>query len=228
MKLLVVTPYHRTISEETENLLKYLETKYTVWRASNCSAIDMCRSMIASFALDNHYDAILWIDSDIEVSNEDIDEFILNYESFKRYSFFFAPYLRKDANYAALTLTENGFRNQYLKNYRYCDTQACGFGCTLLGVDVLNTIKDAYKMKRCMSADYTCFLPFFIPMVVERNIDGVEVPGAYLTEDFAFCERAKSCGINITTDRKPKVIHIGETKLVLPKIDEFYGLQSEV
>lgn len=227
MKLLVVTPFHRTISDETESVLKYLEGKYLVWRASNCSAIDLCRSMIATFALDNHYDATLWIDSDIEISNEDIDEFILNYEIEKRNSFYFAPYLRKDSSYASLCLTYKGYSEEYLKNYRYCDTAACGFGCTLLGTDVLNGIQEKYKFRRCSSSENVCFIPYFLPMVVERNIDNVEVPSTYLTEDYAFCHRATSCGFKITTDRKPKVIHIGDTKLVLPQIDGFYSLEGQ-
>lgn len=230
MKLLVVTPYHRTISEETETILEYLEVNHTVWRASNCSAIDLCRSMIASFALDNNYDAIFWIDSDIEMSKNDADEFILNYNSFKRESFFCAPYRRKDADYAALSLTENGYYQQYRKNYRYCDTAACGFGCTLLGTDVLRKIQDKYKFRKCISSENVCFYPFFLPTVIDRNIDGVEVPSVYLTEDYSFCHRAISSDIRITTDRKPKIIHIGENnkKLTLPKENGLYKLSVEV
>lgn len=228
MKLLVVTPFHRSICEETETILSYLQDKHMVWRASNCSAIDLCRSMIATHALDNYYDATLWIDSDIEVSVDDIEEFISNYEISGRDSFFFAPYLRKDANQAALSLTQYGYYEQYLKNNRYCDTAACGFGCTLVGTDVLNKVQEKYKFRRCNSSENVCFIPFFLPMVVDRNIDGVEVPSTYLTEDYAFCHRATSSGIKIITDRKPKVIHLNyDKKLVLPKIDNLYSLENK-
>ncbi len=64
------------------------------------------------------------------------------------------------------------------------------------------------KMAETLPKTIGNFWPFFLPLLANHpvDVDAVE----YLSEDWAFCARARELGIKIWVDLKPRLTHIGE------------------
>lgn len=147
------------------------------------------RDAIATYAVENDYDYILYVDSDMVFSAEDVKRLVAH-----------------DTDIVSgLYVTRQGENNNVLYDriikrrrfpYRapkliedkatsgYAEIAACGFGFCLIKTEVIKTMLKRYK---------SLFEPKW----------GVG-------EDIAFCIRARKCGYKIFTDRDVKLGHVGQ------------------
>lgn len=147
------------------------------------------RDMIAKFAVENDFDYILYVDSDI-VFNADCLNKLLEHDA-DIVTGLYITRRGEDKNVAyteVITGRRWPKRDAKLihdtKSTGYSEIAACGFGFCLVKTDVAKTMAKRYK---------SLFEPF-----------------KCVGEDIAFCLRARRCGYKIFIDRDVKLGHIGE------------------
>lgn len=190
MKILLGMPCMRTIPYKTTmSLLRTVKQGVVDPMLVEGSLIYDSRDTIAEFAVNNGYDYVLFVDSDMVFDKTDIEKLV-----------------RHDADIVSgLYVTRNGENmnvayNKIITRRRfpfrapklfadngvtgYAEIAACGFGFCLIKTDVIKRMAKRYK---------SLFEPF----------KGVG-------EDIAFCIRAKRCGYKIMIDRDVRLGHVGE------------------
>lgn len=148
------------------------------------SLIYEARERLASFAIQNGYDHVLWLDSDImfpstllvEMSAQDKD-IVTGVIAARRAPFYPCVY-RSEGKKLNPVLEFDGHLTK---------VDSCGFGAVLMKTEVLEKMFDEFK---------TCFQPIL----------------GY-GEDLSFCVRAKKLGFDIWADPNIDIGHIGKTVL---------------
>lgn len=147
------------------------------------------RDTIARFAVDKDYDYILFADSDMVFSADDLKK-LLSHDA----DICSGLYVTRDGRNENVIYKDIITRRQF--PYRqpklipdketsgYAAVRACGFGFVLIKVSVVKCMLKHYK---------SLFEPF----------KGVG-------EDIAFCIRARRCGFKTYVDRDVKLGHVGE------------------
>lgn len=201
----ILVPVSERIEPECERPLAELAKKgYVVRRMSGHSAIDVARSLMASAALEEGFEEIFWIDSDIAFS----------VESFERVRSHGVPiacgiYPKKGQRELACHLAPGTKelklgRHGGLVPIRYAAT---GFLYTHRAV--YETIRDRLALPLCNTRFGAGFHPYFLPMILEEPDPVRGTHSWYLGEDFAFCERARQAGFEILADTTVRLTHIG-------------------
>jgi len=79
----------------------------------------------------------------------------------------------------------------------------CGFGFVYTHASRFDIIKDTLKLPEC-NQRFGKLVPYFAPLAVQ---DG---EGAWhLSEDYAFCERARQCNVPVIADTTIRLWHVG-------------------
>jgi len=74
-RCIILVPVAGAIDPGCEDALRELERRgYAVWRVRGYSAIDAARNQMASDALAQGFDELMWIDSDIVFDPDDVDK----------------------------------------------------------------------------------------------------------------------------------------------------------
>lgn len=146
------------------------------------SLIFEARERLADFAIQNGYDHVLWLDSDImfpstmmiDLAAQDKD-IITGVIAARRYPFYPCVY------------RSEGKKLEPVKDFgtKLFKVDSCGFGAVLLKTEVLQKMFDEF---------HTCFQPIL----------------GY-GEDLSFCVRAKKLGYEIWADPSIDIGHIGKT-----------------
>jgi len=164
------------------------------------SQIDVARSELGTRAFLDGFDEILWIDSDVGFSSEDVDQ-LRSHEL----PVVCAIYPKKNRRALACHL---GFENEQLTFGRggaVVEIRYAATGFLLTHRSVYATMIDELELPVCNTQFDTPLIPFFMPLVVT---DGNGKPW-YLGEDFAFCERARQVGYSIMADTTIRLYHYG-------------------
>ena len=160
---------------------------------SKSSLIYDARDKLADIAIDDGFDRVLWLDSDMVFApdlwqrlNADLDEG----REFVTGLYFTRKVPVKPVVYKTLKIEREG---EFLKpvaehfdDYPEAEifpVAGCGFGAVMMTADLLRRIRER------------CGLPF--------------LPGAGLGEDLAFCMRARELGTEIWCDSRVKLGHVG-------------------
>jgi GT2 family glycosyltransferase len=146
------------------------------------SLIYEARERLADFAIQNGYDHVLWLDSDImfpstmlmDMMAQDKD-ILTGVVAARRHPYYPCVYLSK------------GEKLEPVKDFdgRIIRVDSCGFGAVLLKTEVLERMFEEF---------HTCFQPIL----------------GY-GEDLSFCVRAKKLGYEIYADPNIEIGHIGKT-----------------
>lgn len=196
----VLVPFTSLIDPMCEQGLHALERKgYTVRRVQGFSAIDFGRSVLASNALREGFDEIMWVDSDIVFHPSDVERLrehnlpivcgLYSKKGKKEFACDFLP------GTPSMTFGKDGG----LHEIRYA-----GFGFVLTRRSLYDTVKERCELKECNQRFGPAIVPWFLPEVVK---DGAG--SWYLSEDYAFCERVRRAGVKIMADTTIKLLHIG-------------------
>jgi len=190
MKILLGMPCVREIPTKTViSLLQTVDKASVHPMIVEGSLIYDARDAIARYAVDNDYDYVLYVDSDMIFSSEDLKKLVSHDADIVSGLYVTRRGENKNVCYKKI-ITRRRFP------YRapdlivdpctsgYAPVAACGFGFCLIKTSVVKCMLKRYK---------SLFEPKW----------GVG-------EDIAFCIRAKKCGYQVFTDRDVKLGHIGE------------------
>jgi hypothetical protein len=198
-RCVVIVPYLTHVEPACERRLRELEgAGYEVRRQRSHAGIDLVRSTLATTALAEGFDELLWIDSDMEFSLDAVDRLRA-----RDLAFVAGVYAKRGGNDFAvhrfpetteLKLGDDGG----LYDVRYV---GCGFVCVRR--EVYADVARTFALPTC-TAFAPPVVPYYLPMVIS-DPDG----NRYLGEDYAFCERARRAGHRIVIDTTIRLGHIG-------------------
>lgn len=198
MKTLIAIPCMDTVpvtfAESLLNLQKPAQTA-VCFKAS--SLIYDSRNLLALTAIENDFDRVLWLDSDMDIPmntlvklSEDMDRIIdcnmVTGVYFKR-KFPADPVIFRNIDEPTLV---NGMPERHIDTYNdyprndIFPVAGCGFGCVMTSVDLLKRVWDHYQ---------NAFLPF-----------------PWAGEDISFCHRVNLLGEKIYCDPFINCGHVGQ------------------
>jgi hypothetical protein len=198
----VLVPFLTHIEPACERGLRVLEEKgYEVRRAQASAAIDRTRSELATRALADGFDEIMWIDSDIAFDDDGVDR--LRAHDAPVVAGLYAKRGQKDFAF----IPEEGAESLRfgvgggLLAVRYAAT-----GFLLTRRRVYDDIARTFALPLCNASFGVPSIPYFLPMVISDPAKGYW----YLGEDFSFCERARQAGHQVLADSTVRLGHVGK------------------
>ena len=193
MKTLIAMPCMDVIQTETvDSLLRMRPVGQICHSLMSCSLIYKSRNDLASIAVGEKADYVLWLDSDMVFAPDLMVDLMADMEGRDMVAGVchmrrppFRPVIYKTLR-QGLTPDEN--THEYFDDYPkdgIFKVEGCGFGCVMMRTSVIQTILDRYH-------------ELFAPL-----------PG--YGEDLSFCIRARACGFDIHCDPKIQVGHKAST-----------------
>jgi hypothetical protein len=202
-RCIVLVPYLTHIEPACERGLRELERRgLEVRRYSATAAIDRTRSEVATAAIGEGYDELMWIDSDIAFEADDVQR--LRGHDLPIVA---GVYAKKGPGGLAVH-PEPGTRElRFGEGGELVPVRYVGAGFLLTRRGVYEAIARTFALPVCNARFGAPVVPYFLPMVVED----AGAPGGYwyLGEDYAFGERARLAGIATVVDARIRLGHIG-------------------
>ncbi|HZV05714.1 MAG TPA: hypothetical protein VE999_11580 [Gemmataceae bacterium] len=199
-RCVVLVPVADSIEAECEEALREFERRgYAVWRVRGYSAIDAARNQMASDALAQGFDELMWIDADVVFDPDDVDK--LRRHDLPLVGGIYPKKGRRQLACVFLPETREvlfGVRGGLLE-IRYG-----GLGFLLTRRGVYETMQKQLGLPVCNRQFQTPLVPYFAPLIA-----GEGEQAWYLNEDYAFCERARRCGFRIFADTSIRLWHVG-------------------
>jgi hypothetical protein len=200
-RCIVLVPYRDHVEPTCEEALSALAARgYPVRRSNASAAIDRARSELATQALSEGYDEILWVDGDIGFAPEAVDR--IRSHGLPLVGGLFAKRGKKEfgcrflAGTSEVTLGEGGGP---------IEVRYVGTAFLLTRRDVYEDIARACDLPVCNAAFNVPTVPYFLPMVLRDP----EVDYWYLSEAWSFCERARQAGHRVIVDTSIRLWHAG-------------------
>jgi hypothetical protein len=196
----VLVPVGGAIDEGCDEGLRELERRgYPVWRVRGYSQVDMARNQMATDALARGFDELMWIDSDIAFLPEDVERLRGH-----GLPFTCGIYPKKGPRQLACEFLPGTAAVEFGRTGGPLDIRYCGFGFTHTRRAVYERVAAQLGLPVCNQRFGSPMVPYFAPMVIG------EPAGAWvLGEDYAFCERARRCGIPVVADTTVRLWHVG-------------------
>lgn len=201
-KAVVLVPYLGGIEWECEQGLQQLERDgVRVVRLGGSSAIDLARCVLASDALHDGCESLLFIDSDIGFEPRDALRLLARPEPVVA-----GIYVKKSRRELASIFAEGitevvfGRKAEGLYPLKYAAT-----GFLRIRAGVLRRMIDELKLPSCNARWGRGLWPFFQPVTVP--LDDGEMH--YLTEDWAFSHRLGQIGVTPLADTSIRLWHYG-------------------
>jgi hypothetical protein len=199
-RCVVLVPVGGAIDPGCDEALGELERRgYPVWRVRGYSAIDAARNQMATDALAQGFDELMWIDADVVFRPDDVDR--LRGHGLPLVCGLYAKKSRREFACHFLPGTTEVL---FGPDGGVIEILYCGFGFTLTRRELYETMRRQLRLPECNQRFGSLLVPYFAPLVVQ---DGA---GAwYLAEDYAFCERARQCGARVMADMTVRLWHVG-------------------
>lgn len=195
----VLVPVASTVEPETSACLSHLSGRgYAIRMLRGCAQVDFARAVLATAALDDGFDEIMWIDSDVVFDPHNVDKL-------RRHGLPLTCgiYPRKGSPNFACTFMEKG-------------TVTFGIGGGLIevkyaGMGFMHVRRAVFEgmavhLPRCYGSydPNKPVVPYFRPMIVAEG-DREE----YLSEDSSFCHRARRVDVKVMADTTIRLGHAG-------------------
>ena len=193
IKTLIAIPAMQTVPTKflrSLESLRRLPDTYT--SVSECTLIHDARNEFASIAIQNGFDRVLWLDSDMVFEPDTLERMSALMDAGPDMDMVCGLYFTrtlptKPVIYKSMPENEDGFLilEQYTDYPRDAlfRIEACGFGCVLTTVRLLKRAWDKYGP----------------PFSYYRNVG----------EDMSFCCRVRDLGVDIWCDSSIRVGHVG-------------------
>lgn len=202
MKLLIAIPtldyMHSEFVKSLIGLISKLECRYEISIQSG-TLVYMARDTLAKKAINENFDFVLWLDSDMVFQPTLLEDL-----QFSGRDFVTGVYQARRPGFMSCV-----FEKIDLDSFRPCEkyprstfqVEGCGFGCVLISTAILKHVMQTYK---------TCFMP-------------VKDYG----EDIAFCLRVRDLGYKLYCEPSAICGHIGHIT-VYPEDHEAYLAKLEL
>lgn len=186
MKIMICQPIYNQITAQTYysimQVLPHYDFNLTIVTGT---LIDYARNQIVDIALQKDSDYMLWIDSDIKFTKENLDMAV--HSGCDIYTAIYAQ--RHDNTYTnCLMRKDNFYEVVSIVNSGYNNVDAAGMGFFLIKTDIIKELKKKYK---------TLF------KTVQYEGGGV------IGEDVYFCDLLQKEGYGIVADFNNRVGHVG-------------------
>jgi len=200
-KTIILVPVGSHIEPACDETLRQLEKNgIKVYRKYGFSAIDQGRCVMAQQAINDGYEHLFWIDSDVAFCEYDIYK-VINTAIREKQTFITAAYCVK--GWPALTTKFHSDFDEIifgsLGGLYEADYAATGFMYTHVSVYEKIKLKFNLKPVNIWGGQYKVHA-WFLPTIIDDD---------YVGEDFSFCHRAKKAGITIFCDTTIRLAHIG-------------------
>ena len=197
----VLVPHQGRIVSRCQAALVELERRgYVVRRVEGYSAIDQARNQIASDALRDGFMETLWIDSDVGFEPDDV-------EKLRRHGLPIACgiYPKKGKRELAIHILPGTERFRFGVFGGLTEILYAGAGFLHVRREAYETVVRTLSLPVCNEHTKHPMWPYFQPLI--RSWKGGQW---YLAEDYAFCHRARQCGLPIIADTTIRLWHIGD------------------
>jgi hypothetical protein len=199
-RCVVLVPFGGYIEPECARGLADLEGRgYAVRRVSGYAAIDQGRSQMATDALADGFDELMWIDSDIGFDAAAVDALRSH-----GLPFVCGIYPKKGLRALACHLLPETKEVLFGEAGGLLEIMYAPAGFLLTHRRVYAAMREHEKLPTCNERFGRPVTPYFLPMLAP---DGAG--HWYLGEDFAFSERARRCGFAVMADARIRLQHIG-------------------
>jgi hypothetical protein len=200
MSLVALVPVASVMEPECEASLQKLRQrgiKVRIFRGA--SAIDQARSMMAHGALEDGFTELLWIDADIAFEPSDVDMLLAHDKPLVC-----GIYPKKGTRALACHVLSGTRELVFGEGGGLVEIMYAAAGFTLVRSSVYASIVEKLALPTCNAQFGTPLVPYYQPLVKQTD-DGAW----YLSEDFAFSERARQAGISVHADTRIRLRHIG-------------------
>jgi hypothetical protein len=188
------------VEPECERALAVLESRgYVVRRVYGYAAIDQARSQMATDALADGFDELMWVDADIGFDPVAVERLRAH-----RLPIVCGIYPKKGQRALACNLLPDTEKVVFGEGGGLLEIAYAATGFLLTRREVYADIERALRLPTCNLRFNRPLVPYFLPLLAE-DADG----HWYLGEDFAFCERARRAGHKILADTTIRLNHIG-------------------
>jgi len=200
-RCVIIVPYVDSIEPRCEAALRALETRgYPVRRAHATAAIDRIRSELATQAIGEAFDEILWIDPDMVFEPDVVDRvrshrlpIVGGLYAKRGHRAFGCRFLEEPTE---VTLGEGGGP---------VEVRYVGAPFLLTHRRVYQDVAKKFDLPACNGHFGVPAVPYFLPMIVRDK----DVGFWYLSEGWSFCERARQSGHKIMVDTSIRLWHVG-------------------
>jgi hypothetical protein len=201
-RCIVLVPHRENIESACEESLRGLEALgYRVRRSNASAAIDRTRSELATQALAEGYEELLWVDSDIAFDAAAVDRLrshgqpliggLFAKRGIASFGCHFLP------STTEITLGEGG---------EPIEVRYIGTAFLLTHRRVYEDIATKFALPICNDVEGGApAVPYFLPLVVRDAERGY----LYLSEAWSFCERARQAGHKVMVDTAIRLFHYG-------------------
>jgi hypothetical protein len=154
---------------------------------------------MASDALAQGFSELMWIDSDIVFDPDDVERLRSHNQPFTC-----GLYTKKGPREFACEFLPTTPAIRLGKHGGLTELRYCGFGFAHTRKEIYTTIHQRLNLPICNRRFGTPLVPFFEPMVVPDR------GGPWsISEDYAFCERARRVGFPVMADTTIRLWHVG-------------------
>jgi len=196
----VLVPIGAAIDPGCDDALRELERRgYTVRRVRGYSAIDAARNQMATDALAQEFNELMWVDSDVVFDPNDVDRL-------REHNLHFTCgiYPKKGPRQFACEFLPDTEVVRFGRNGGLTEIRYCGFGFTHVRRAVFEAVREKLGLPVCNQRFASPLVPYFEPMSIP------EASGRWsISEDYAFCERARQAGFTVMADTRIRLWHVG-------------------
>ncbi len=200
---------YRSLSAETSECLTQLGWPVAIHRGDALISRVRSRS-VSQWLQDTDEDVFLMIDDDIAFKREDAAK-VVDLARRTR-SIACGAYPVRDGGHLACRTLVPGEKVGFGDGMEPMEIRWAATGFMAAHRDVCEQI--AATMPICQNSGGQDFWPLFMPAILTGE-DGVSV---YLSEDYAFCERARELGFKVWLDPSVGLIHYGQTPYTVWKM----------
>ncbi len=195
-------PYATHVEPACELALRELEASgYEVRRYPSTAAVDRTRCEMATRALADGFSELMWIDSDVVFEAESVTR-LRKHEL----PLIAGLYAKKGVQSFAVQLEPDTTELRVGETGGLFGARYVGAGFLLVHRRVFDAVQQLFSLPACNAQFGQPCVPYFLPMVVQDS-GGKYV---YLSEDFAFCERARQASYHLMLDTSIRLGHVGK------------------
>jgi hypothetical protein len=199
-RAVVLVAAYSSIDPECDEALCVLEKRgYEVRKLRGNASLALARSQMATDALTDGFEWLVWVDADMRFDPDDVDR--LRAHGLPFVAAIGAKKGKRELACHVMPGTHEILfgRSGGLLELRYV---GCAFAVTRRGL--YEQMRDQLQLPTCNERFGRPIVPYFIPTVVMTE----EGPW-FLEEDYSFCERAQTIGVKVMADSRIRVHHVG-------------------